>query len=178
MVKHIENNECRSGWTIKHLNAMAESCNELGFFINHERRLWFRAGAPPLKPEGNDYSPRDDLYVCPVCFEEYETWHQLREHLKGRECSHDYPSVLRCPWCPGAGFERLSQLFKHFEGLECRCDRRLVANLVGCLKRNFEDPRMQRSVQRRLKRKSIWLQADKDRGILRLRQESYDDEVL
>ena len=178
MLKHIENNECRYGWTIQHLNALAEECNELAYFIIPERILWFRAGAPPLKPEQTDYSPYDDLYVCPVCDEEYERGHQLREHLKGRECSYDYPSVLRCPWCPNAGFERLSQLFEHLERPGCRSDRRLVASLIECLRRTFEDPRVQQSVQQRLERDSIRLQADKGRGILRLVQEFYDDDLF
>ena len=178
MVKHIENNECRCGWTIQHLNALAEECNELAYFIIPGRTPWFRAGAPPLKPEQTDCSPYDNLYVCPVCDEEYEREYQLREHLKGRECSHDYPSVLRCPWCRDAGFERLSQLFEHLERPGCRCDWRLVASLVKRLKRNFEDPRVQRSVERRLERDSIRLQADKGLGILRLVREFYDDDLL
>ena len=178
MVKHIENNECRYRWTIQHLNALAGECNELAHFIIPERILWFWAGAPPLKPDSTDYSPYDDLYKCPVCNEEYERGYQLREHLKGRECSYGYPSVLRCPWCPYTGFERLSQLFEHLERPGCQCDRRLVASLIECLKRNFEDPRVQRSVQQRLERETIRLQADKDLGILRLRRELYDDEFL
>ena len=178
MVKHIENNECRYSLTIQHLNALAGECNELAHFIIPERILWFWAGAPPLKPDPTDYSPYDDLYVCPVCNEEYERGYQLREHLKGRECSYGYPSVLRCPWCPYTGFERLSQLFEHLERPGCQCDRRLVASLIECLKRNFEDPRVQRSVQQRLERVTIRLQADKDLGILRLRREFYDDEFL
>ena len=177
MVKHIENAECLYGWTIRHLNALAEECNELAHFIIWERILWFRAGAPPIKPEQTDYSPYDNLYVCPVCDEVYESGHQLKEHLKGRECSYGYPSVLRCPWCPETGFERLSQLFEHLERPGCQCDRRLVASLIECLTRKFGDPRVLQSVQRRLERYTIRLQADKGRGILRLRQEFYDDEV-
>ena len=176
MVKHIENNECRFGWTIQYLNALAEECNELAPFIIPERILWFRAGAPPLKPDQTDYNPYDDLYVCSVCNEEYERGHQLREHLKERECSYAYPSVLQCPRCPDTGFERLSQLFDHFERPGCQCDRRLVASLIECLKRNFEDPRVQRSVQRRLERNYIRLQADRGLGILRLIPEFNDDE--
>ena len=176
MVKHIEDNECPCGWTTQYLNALAAECNELAHFIVLEREPWFRAGAPPLKPDQTDYSPYDDLYSCPICNKEYERGYQLREHLKGQECSYAYPSVLRCPWCPDQGFERLSQLFEHLEWPGCRCDRRLVANLIECLKRNFEDPRVQRSVQQRLEREPIRLQADRDLGILRLVPDFYDDE--
>ena len=178
MIEHIENNECRYGWTIQYLNAMAEECKELAFFIIQERILWFRAGAPPLKPKHTDYTPYDRLYLCPVCGEEYKRGHQLREHLKGRECSYDYPSVLRCLWCPDAGFERLSQLFEHLQRPGCRCDRRLFAGIVECLKRKFEDPRVQQRVRRRLEGESIHLQADRGLGILRLRRELYDDDFL
>ena len=176
-MKHIEDNECPCGWKTQHLNALAAECNELTHFIILGRELWFWAGAPPLRPDQTDYSPYDDLYMCPVCGEEYERGYRLREHLKGRECSYDYPDVLRCPRCPETGFERLSQLFEHLERPGCQCDRRLATSFLECLKRNFEDPRVQRRVQRMLERYSIRLQADKDLGILRLRQEFYIDEL-
>lgn len=167
-MKHIEDNECRYGWTIKHLNALAFQCDQLRQLIIPEREWWFWAGAPPLKPDQTDYSPDDHLYVCTVCDEEYERGHELREHLKGRECSYDYPSVLQCPRCPHTGFERLSQLFEHLERPGCRGDRRSVGILTECLKRKFEDRRVRRNVQRMLERVSIRLQFDRGLGILGL----------
>ena len=175
-MKHIEDNECRYGWTIEQLNALAERCNDLEQFIIPGRRRWFWAGAPPLKPGQTDYSPNEHLYVCPVCDEVYERGHELREHLKGRECSFGYPSVLRCPWCPHTGFERLSQLFEHLERPGCQCDRRSVARLMECLKRKFEDPRVQREVRQMLERESFRLQLDENRYILRLARDFYDDD--
>ena len=175
-MKHIEDNECCSGWTIKHLNELAYQCYDLEQFIIPDRGVWFVAGAPPLKPDPTDFSPHNNLYVCPVCHKEYGRGHELREHLKGRECSHGYPSVLRCPGCPHTGFERLSQLFEHLEWPGCQSNRRSVARLVERIKRNFEDPRVRRDVQQMLERDPIWLQFDENLRILRLARYSYDDE--
>ena len=146
MLKHIEDNEYRNDWNIRQLNTLAAECSALVSFIIPNRLGWFRAGAPPWKPKQTDYDPYDDVYICPNCDEEYEMVSELRKHMKEQECSHNYPSVLRCPWCPGFGFERLSELFKHLESRDCRRDRRdlLVEDLEESLRRRFEDVRVQR----------------------------------
>ena len=171
MLKHIENGECRNGWTIQHLNKLAEECNACAYFLIRERRWWFRAGAPPLKPKPTDYRPHDGFFVCSICDEMFEREFQLREHLREQVCSRDYPSVLQCPRCPNTGFQRLSELFKHFERPECQCDRRLVESLAHSLKRKLEDI----GVQERLDRDPVRLRADRRRpGRLRLIR-SYED---
>ena len=163
MLEHIENNECHYGWTIQHLNALAEECRELARFIIPGQELWFRAGAPPRKTKQTDYRPYDDVFVCSICAEEYKSRSQLREHLKEQECSHDYPSVLRCPQCPDTGYQRLSELFGHLE--ECHSWGGRVASLVQSLQRKFEDP----GVQRRLDMCCVRLRASKRRpGMLRV----------
>lgn len=168
MLEHIENNECHNRWTIQHLNALAEKCTESALFIIPGRELWFLAGAPPLKPKQTDYIPYHNFFVCSICDKEFGRESRFREHLEGQECSRDYPSVLQCPRCPNYGFKRLSELFRHFEEQDCHGGRGWVASFVQNLKRRFEDP----GVQRRLDRDRVWLRADKRRpGMLRLAQE-------
>lgn len=168
MLEHIENNECHYRWTIQHLNALAEECTESARFIIPGRELWFLAGAPPLKPKQTDYIPYHGVFVCSICDKVYERESQFREHLKGQDCSQDYPSVLQCPRCPNTAFERLSELFRHFEEQICHSGRGWVEILVQSLERSFEDP----GVQRRLDRNCIRLRADRRRpGMLRLAQE-------
>lgn len=169
MLEHIENNECHYHWTIQHLNALAAECPESARFIIPGREVWFVAGAPPLKPKQTDYIPDHGVFVCSICDEAYERESHFREHLKRKECSQDYSSVIHCRRCPNTGFERLSELFRHFEEQKCHSGEVWVASFVQSLERGFEDP----WVQRRLERDCIRLRADRRRpGMLRLEQES------
>lgn len=158
MLRHIEDNECRSHWTIKHLNMLAEECNGAAQFIIPGRRRWFRAGAPPRKPSEADYNRSGDYFTCCICDEDYEMESQLKRHYKERECSYDYPSVLQCPSCPEYGFERLCELFEHLERQRCQtaCAKWWRTDLARRIERKFEDP----WVQRRLDNDGYKLQAD------------------
>ena len=149
MLRHIENRECRSQWTIRQVNALAEKCNGFSRFIIPGRQDLFRKGAPPLKPQKNDYDQYNDCYLCPNCDELYENMSELKEHLKERECSYDYPSVLRCPSCPESGFERLSDLVQHLEqrSFQTGCTETWMIDLFQSLKRRFEDLGAQRRME-------------------------------
>ena len=176
MLRHIENHECRSHWTIRQINALVEECNGFARFIIPGRQDWFRAGAPPLKPQKIDHDQYDNCFICSICGEFYETKSQLTEHLKERECSYDYPSVLRCPSCPESGFERLSDLVQHLEQQRCQtgCAKVWMTGLVQSLKRKFEDP----GAQRRVEMDQYQLLVDERRpGRLRVNtRHLYDDE--
>lgn len=149
MLRHIENHECRSNWTIRHINALAENCNGFARFIIPGRQDLFREGAPPLKPYRDDHNQYDNYFLCPICEDIYETKSQLKEHLKERECSYYYPSVLRCPSCPESGFERLSDLVQHLEQQRCQtgCAKAWMIGLVQSLKRKLEEPGAQRKME-------------------------------
>ena len=149
MLRHIENHECRSHWTIRQINALAEKCNGFSRFIIPGRQDWFRRGAPPLKPQKNDYDRYNDCYLCPNCDEIYENMSELKEHLEERECSYDYPSVLRCPSCPESGFERLSDLVQHLEqrNFQTGCAKAWMTGVFQSLKRKFEDAGAQRRTE-------------------------------
>ena len=149
MLRHIENNECRSHWTTRQINTLAEECNGFSRFIIPGRQDWFRKGAPPLKPQKFDYDEYNDCYLCSNCDEPYENMSELREHLQERECSYDYPSVLRCPSCPKSGFERLSDLVQHLEQWNCQTGRAnaWMAGLFQSLQRKFEDLGVQRRME-------------------------------
>ena len=144
MLRHIENHECRSHWTIRQINALAEKCNGFSRFIIPGRQDWFRKGAPPLKPQKIDYDQYNDCYICSNCDELYENMSELKEHLEERECSYDYPSVLRCPSCPKSGFERLSDLVQHLEQRKTGCAKAWMISLFHSLERKFEDLGAQR----------------------------------
>ena len=175
MLKHLENHECHNDWTIQHLNALAEECTGSTRCIIPGRGTWFRAGAPPLKPKKADRDPYDGFFICSICRMGYERESQLKEHLNDRECSHDYPSVLQCPLCPGTGFERLSELFEHLEHRGCWHEDRRLANMVQSLERKFEDP----GVQKRLDKESYRLKADESRrGKLYVRTRLLDDDEV
>ena len=149
MLRHIENRECRSHCTIRQINALAEKCNGFSHFIIPGRQDLFRDGAPPLKPQKIDYDQYDDCYFCSNCDEPYENMSELKEHLKERECSYDYPSVLRCPSCPRSGFERLSDLVQHLEQRNCQTGftKALMTGLFQSLKRKLEDLGAQRRME-------------------------------
>ena len=159
MLKHIENSECHNRWTIQHLNKLAEECSGMVHFIIPGRETWFRAGAPPLKAKQADSDSQHRAFKCSICDKRYVRSSQLKEHLEEQECSHDYPSVLRCPWCPDSGFKRLSELFDHLERQRCQRGENWVRSLVQSLKKKFEDI----GVQRRLDKDSVRLRADKER---------------
>lgn len=152
MLRHIENKECHNQWTIQHLNALAEESNRSAHFIIPGRGTYFRAGAPPLKPMNTDHEPYQDVYVCSICGEDYGRKSQLKRHLQNRECSHDHPSVLRCPSCPDYGFQRPSELSEHFERQGCQYGETQVTNLLKSLERNLEDPRVQWRLDKDLSR--------------------------
>ena len=87
----MENHECRSNWTIRQINALAEKCNGFARFIIPGRQEYFREGAPPLKPYRTNHDQYDNYFPCPNCNDVYERKSQLKEHLKERECSYYYP---------------------------------------------------------------------------------------
>ena len=148
MPKYIKNNECHK---MQHLKALAEECDGSAQCILPQRRECVHAGAPPFKSKRRtDYDPYDYYLVCPNCDELFERESQLKEHLKKRECSHTYLSVLRCPSCPDYRFERLSDLFEHLERRRCRTARedQCVTGLAQSLKRRFEDPAVQRGLDK------------------------------
>ena len=156
MFKHIENNECRNHWTIQHLNKLAEECNGSAQFIIPGREAWFRAGAPPLKAKNTDQDPYNESFVCSICDDDFERHFQLKKHLQDGDCSHEYPSVVQCPSCPEHGFERLSELFEHFDRQEFQRGKWLIPSLVQSLKEKFKDS----GVQWRLDKDSYELRAD------------------
>ena len=128
-----------------------------------------------MKPKDTDYDRYDHVFVCPICDEDYAKQSHLKKHLQDRECSHDYPSVLRCPSCPDYGFERLSELFEHFGRQGCQRGDKWVENLVQSLEKKMENPR----VQLRLDKDYSRLQADENRpGRLRVDTRVLDDDEV
>lgn len=175
MLRHIENNECHNHWTIQHLNKLAEECNGSAHFIIRGRETWFRAGAPPLRAKNTDQDPYNDFFVCSICDEDFERQSQLKKHLQDEECSQDYPSVVQCPSCPGHCFERLSELFEHFERQGCQRGKTLVPSLVQSLEEKFEDS----GVQKRLDKVSYELRADATKpGRLYVETRMLDDDEV
>jgi hypothetical protein len=176
MIIHLENGGCSAGWTIQHLNTIAEYCTGFAQNLIKERSPWFRAGAPRKYSSRGDYVPSRG-WVCYICDTEHINGIWLTEHLQNSH-TEDYPDVLSCPCCNTA-FTKISGLLQHIETQKCLANYKtssiaaLMCDLQKEITKLFDD-----SEYRKLKT-LYQLQCDPSRSsILSVRVRDSEDEDL
>lgn len=124
VLEHLENGKCTGGWTIQHINAVIVQCDGSEEYVNQKRIPWLRAGVPTIIAKRFEHDRRTGEYICPVCKDLFRSEHSLSVHLKERECSSGYPSVLHCPKCSDFKCDRISKLFRHVEKKTCPASKK------------------------------------------------------
>ena len=162
MLRHLEEAICNAGWTIQHINALADDCVGSQSYVIQNERPWLLAGAPDHTVIRNCYDEYMGGFSCPDCRRIFESKLDFAKHLQ--KCC-GYPFVLQCPHCPISGnkFFRVSELLGHVEGQRCLGNKNdgIWENLRDGLRKNLAH----RKTQYRLNRFSYkLLPAKRGRG--------------